>query len=255
MKTDGLNSVERFSNRVENYVKYRPSYPAAVLTLYVTEMGLTKDSVIADIGSGTGISSLLFLENGNTVFGVEPNARMRGAAEGFLGRFENFHSIGATAESTGLPDGSVDFVIAAQAFHWFDPEGTRAECRRILRPGGWVVLLWNERQLDANEFHREYEQLLLKHASDYKKVRHDNVDETMLEGFFGKSFERAVFPNTQLLDLEGLRGRSASASYMPAEGDERFAALENDLRRLFAKHAESGRITVFYDTKVFYTRY
>ena len=255
MESDGLNSVERFSNRVENYVKFRPGYPPELLELFESEMELTEDSVIADVGSGTGISARMFLENGNIVHGVEPNLRMREAAERFLSRFDKFNSVDGTAESTTLPGRSVDIVTAAQAFHWFDPEGTRAEFKRILKPGGWVTLIWNERQLDTNEFHREYEQFLLKYANDYTRVRHDNINETTLAEFFGQRFGQAVFPNAQVLDFEGIRGRAASASYMPSEGDERFPSMEEDLSGLFAKHAESGKITVFYDTKVFYTRY
>lgn len=254
MSTAG-DTVERFSNRVENYVKYRPGYPPEVLELFESEMELTEGSVIADIGSGTGISARMFLEYEAEVYGVEPNTKMREAAERLLGSFEKFHSVEGTAEATTLPRSSVDIVTAAQAFHWFDPDAAREEFRRILKPGGWVVLIWNERQLDTDEFHREYEQLLLRYAKDYEKVRHDNINEIMLEGFFGQSFERAVYPNAQVLDFEGLLGRAASASYMPASGDPGFFEMEKDLRGLFAKYAESGRITVFYDTKVFYTKY
>lgn len=224
--------------------------------MFEAEMELTEESVIADVGSGTGISAFMFLENGNTVYGVEPNANMRAAAERYLHRFlDRFHSVDGTAEATTLPDRSVDIVIAAQAFHWFRPEETRSEFKRILKPGGWVALIWNERQLNTTPFLVDYEQLLLKYATDYTQVRHENVNDAALLDFFGTRFERASFPNAQVLDFDGLRGRAASSSYMPSEGDERFAEMEEDLRGLFAKHAESGRITVFYDTKVFYAKY
>ena len=249
------DSVERFSNRVENYAKHRPGYPPEVLELFEAEMELTEESVIADIGSGTGISACIFLENGNPVYGVEPNAKMRETAERRLARFDKFQSVDGTAEHTGLPGRSVDIVLAAQAFHWFRPEETRAEFKRILKPGGWVALMWNERQLNTTPFLTDYEQILLKFANDYTAVRHDNINDLTLLEFFGKRFERASFPNAQVLDFEGLLGRAASSSYMPSEGEERFAEMENELRGLFAKHAESGRITVFYDTKVFFTNY
>src|SRR4051812_35209407 len=116
------DTVERFSNRVANYVKYRPGYPPEILEIFRDEMNLTGDSVVADIGSGTGISARVFLENGNPVFGVEPNAAMRAAAKEFLKSFPQFESVEGTAEATNLPDRSVDLVIAAQAFHWFDHE-------------------------------------------------------------------------------------------------------------------------------------
>src|SRR5215216_934394 len=209
------DTVQRFSNRVANYVKYRPGYPPEVLDLFKNEMNLTPDSVVADIGSGTGLSAKVFLENGNKVYGVEPNSAMREAAEEYLKAFPNFISHEGTAENTNLDDASIDFVTAAQAFHWFDAEKTRNEFTRILRPGGYVVLIWNERQLDTTEFLREYELLLKKHANDYDKVRHENIDRERLGRFFGPHFEQATFSNEQVFDLEGLRGRLLSSSYMP----------------------------------------
>ena len=248
------DTVERFSNRVENYVKYRPTYPPEVLQLFRGEMGLRPDSLIADVGSGTGISAKLFLENGNEVFGVEPNDAMRAAAEEFLTNFPNFHSRNGTAENTGLPEDSVDFVIAAQAFHWFDPEKTRAEFKRILKNNGFAALLWNERQLDTTPFLREYEQFLLKFANDYTKVRHENIDEEKLFDFFGIDFRRATFENRQIFDFDGLKGRVLSSSYMPAEGDRSYQPMITELQALFAKHAESGKIELSYDTNVFYAQ-
>ena len=141
------DTVERFSNRVANYVKYRPGYPRAIIGYLEQTCGFTHESVVADIGCGTGLSSQLFLENCKRVIGVEPNAAMRAAAIEFLADFPDFSIIDGTSEATTLPDHSVDIVVAAQAFHWFDPERTRAEFRRILKPGGHVVLIWNERQL------------------------------------------------------------------------------------------------------------
>lgn len=199
------NTVERFSNRVENYVKYRPGYPLEVLQAFRDEMNLTEDSVIADIGSGTGISAKVFLENGNTVFGIEPNAAMRDAAETFLKGFSKFNSVDGTAENTTLNDDSVDFVTAAQAFHWFDPAKTRAEFSRIVRAKGYVVLIWNERLLDANDFLRNYEKLLINYGSDYEKVRHDNIDPHKLKEFFKTIFRRKLFETFKRLILMDLK--------------------------------------------------
>lgn len=249
------NSVDRFSNRVENYVKYRPTYPSAVLDVFRAEMGFSTDTAVADIGSGTGISTKLFLENGSIVYGVEPNAKMREAAEEFLAAHQNFRSIDGTSTATKLPDSSIDIVTAAQAFHWFDPEPTREEFKRILKPGGWVTLMWNERQLDTTPFLIEYEQLLLKYANDYTNVRHDNINETKLEAFFEGDLRSATFPNEQVLNFDGIRGRVTSSSYMPAEGDETYQEMVKELRTLFDKHAENDRISVFYDTNVFYKQY
>jgi SAM-dependent methyltransferase len=249
-----MNTIERFSNRVQNYVKYRPGYPPEVFGLFKDELGLTVDSVIADIGSGTGISSRMFLENGNTVYGIEPNDGMRAAAEEYLKGFRSFRSIKGTAENTGLPDESIDFVIAAQAFHWFDQKDAHREFRRILKGSSYLALLWNERQLDSTPFLREYEQFLLKYANDYSLVRHENVNEEVLENFFGKPFSRKVFKNVQILDFDGLRGRVLSSSYMPAESDDRYGRMVNELQTLFAKHTENDRIKIFYDTKMFYSQ-
>ena len=248
-------TVTRFSNRVANYVKYRPGYPAEMLDLFRADMGLTADSIIADIGSGTGLSTKPFLENGNTVYGVEPNASMREAAEEYLREFPHFISHVGTAEDTNLDDDSVDFITAAQAFHWFNPEKTRAEFKRILKPGGFIALIWNERQLDSNEFLREYEQLLLKYATDYEKVRHENIDQQKLGAFFQTEYERATFPNEQVLDFDGLRGRLASSSYMPSEDAPTFPALEKELRELFAKYSEKDRIKLLYDTNIYFKQY
>ncbi len=246
-------TVERFSNRVENYIKYRPGYPPEVLDLFRTEMGLREASVIADIGSGTGISSKMFLENGNVVYGVEPNEGMRAAAERSLGNFPNFKSIDGTAENTTLPDASVDFVVAAQAFHWFENDTTRTEFERVLRKGGHIVLIWNERQLDTTPFLREYEQLLLEFATDYEKVRHENVTKDTIEKVFQRPFSERVFANSQVFDLDGLKGRMFSSSYMPAETDPAADIIIEKLHALFAKYAESDKIEVLYDTRVFYS--
>ena len=250
-----METVERFSNRVENYIKYRPGYPPEVLQLFKDEMDLAPSSVLADIGSGTGISARLFLENGNTVYGVEPNAAMRNAATTLLKNFPNYKPVEGTAEYTTLPEGSVNIIFAAQAFHWFEPEKTRIEFKRIIHKGGFVALMWNERQLDTTPFLREYEHFLLANASDYEKVRHENVTSDVLSNFFRSEFSQKTFANKQILDFEGLRGRMLSSSYMPSETDERFASVENELRKLFEKHADAdGKVAILYDTNVFYTQ-
>lgn len=248
------DTVERFSNRVENYVKYRPSYPNEILEVFRSEMNLQPDSTFADVGSGTGISAKIFLTNGNPVYGVEPNAAMRAAAEEFLRDFPKFKSIDGTSETTNLPENSVDFVIAAQAFHWFRPQETRVEFKRILRANGFAALIWNERQLDTNEFLIAYENLLKKFGTDYEKVRHDHLDEKIFEDFFQKDFRQETFLNAQTVDFEGLKGRILSSSYMPSEMDANYAPMIAELQDIFAKYAESGKIDILYHTNIFYTR-
>ena len=168
MHPTNTNPTQRFSDRVENYVRYRPSYPKEVLSILQEETEFTSASVIADVDSGTGISTKLFLENGNTVYGVEPNQKMRQAAEAFLQAYPHFRSIAGTAEATTLPDQLVDYVVAAQAFHWFNIPATRQEFARVLKPDGWVVLLWNSRRLNSTPFLQAYEALLQQYGTDYQ---------------------------------------------------------------------------------------
>jgi SAM-dependent methyltransferase len=248
------DTINRFSNRVENYVKYRPSYPAEVLRLFETEMNLRKSSVVADIGSGTGISARLFLENDCAVVGVEPNAAMRAAAEDFLKEFPNFTSVDGTAENTTLETDSVDIVVAAQAFHWFNVEKTREEFKRILKSQGFVALMWNERELNATDFLRDYERFLSKYGTDYTTVRHDNIDEKKLRDFFQIDFRHETFPNVQTLDFTGLKGRMLSASYMPSEQDSVFEPMIAELQRLFADYEKESKIDILYTTNIFYTQ-
>lgn len=246
------DSIQRFSDRVENYVKYRPGYPKEVLDLFRDEMNLRNDSVVADIGAGTGISSRLFLENGNPVVGVEPNALMRAAAKEFLKDFPNFSAIDGTAEDTSLESQTVDFIVAAQAFHWFDETKTRKEFKRIIKNDGFVVLMWNERRLDADAFHTAYENLLTEFGTDYEKVRHENITKEDLRDFFGTDFRQAIFQNRQTVDFEGLKGRMLSSSYIPSQENPRFSEMIKNLKSLFATHAENGKIDILYDCKLFY---
>jgi SAM-dependent methyltransferase len=242
----------RFSDRADDYERYRPRYPPAVLAVLERAVGLEPSWVVADIGSGTGISTEPFLHRGHTVFAVEPNDAMRAAAERRLGGLPGFRSVTGTAERTGLPTQSVDLVVAAQAFHWFDPVRARTELARILRDPNWAALVWNTRHTDTTEFLRGYEALLLEHGTDYRMVRHEWKNAGALESFFSQGFERAVVPNEQLLDFEGLRGRALSASYMPASGHPGHDALLADLKALFDTHQEAGLVRVSYDCEIFW---
>jgi SAM-dependent methyltransferase len=212
------NATSRFSDRVENYVRYRPGYPAEVLRTLIAECGLTSSHVIADIASGTGIWTRAMLANGNPVFGVEPNAEMREAGEHLSAAFPNFTSIAGTAEATTLAYQCVDFVTAAQAAHWFDRERTRREFMRILKPNGWLVLLWNERLTDSTRFLRDYEQLLLTYGTDYEEVRHERTTEAVNEFFDPAPFRERVFEMRQEFDYAGVEGRLLSSSYAPGQG-------------------------------------
>jgi SAM-dependent methyltransferase len=245
-------SVERFSSRVENYLKYRPTYPVEVVQLLENECGLTQHSVIADLGSGTGKLSEVFLQNGYSIIGVEPNAPMREAGEKLLSTYAKFSSVNGTAEDTTLSESSVDLIIAGQAFHWFDPAKAKVEAARILKTDGWIALIWNDRKLATTPFLKDYEALLLKYGTDYKEVRHDRAESAIDEFFAPAKPKLAIFPNEQIFDHDGLRGRVLSSSYTPEPDHPNFSAMMLDLKSVFDKHQQNGRIVFDYDTKVFY---
>ena len=253
MSQSRTDSTKRFSNRVENYVRYRPGYPEDVLHILREETGLTPDAVVADVGSGTGISAELFLRNGNPVLGVEPNPHMRSAAEEFLRHYPEFQSVSGTAEATKLPDESVDYVVAAQAFHWFDPTKARQEFGRILRAGGWVVLLWNTRRTVSTPFLRAYEDLLRRFGTDYCEIQYRSVDHERLRSLFTEgNFETRRLFNEQQFDFEGLKGRLLSASYTPTEEHPNYRPMLRDLERIFEAYSERGLVRFEYDTEMFF---
>ena len=246
------NATSRFSDRVENYIRYRPDYPPEALALLRNDCGLTPRHVIADIAFGTGIWTRHFLENGNTVIGIEPNADMRQAGERLLAAFPTFSSIAGSAEKTTLPNQSVDFVTAVQAAHWFDRAAARQEFVRILKPGGWLVLLWNERVTDAAPFLREYEQLLLTYGTDYREVRHERTTDAVNEFFDPALYQERTFDMRQEFDYAGLEGRLLSSSYAPGTGHPKHEPMLRELKRLFEAHAAEGRVGVDYKTRVYF---
>jgi SAM-dependent methyltransferase len=246
------NSVTRFSNRAENYAKYRPGYPTELLAILKSECGLNESSIIADVGSGTGILSEVFLRNGNSVFGVEPNAPMRLFAERNFSGIPSFVSIDATAEATTLETASVDFISAGQAFHWFDQEKAKREFKRILKAGGWVVLIWNERLLDSSPFLRDYENLLLRYGTDYEKIRHERVASDIDDFYAPASFTLRSVGNVQHFDFESLRGRTLSASYVPEPGDPDFDLMMSDLANIFEARQSEGIVDFEYLTRIYY---
>ncbi len=242
----------RFSDRVENYVRYRPGYPPEVLDLLRAECGLQPSHIIADIASGTGVLTRLLLDNGNSVFAVEPNTEMREMGMHELESYDRLVSVAGTAEETTLRSASVDFVTAAQAAHWFDLPRARAEFVRILRREGWCVLIWNERCTASTPFLRGYEQLLLTYGTDYKEVRHERTTAMIHEFFTPALCRERVFGLRQQLDYEGTAGRLLSSSYAPLEGHPSYAPMMEELRRIFRSHAKDGRVEFGYNTRVFY---
>jgi SAM-dependent methyltransferase len=245
----GIPSVSRFSNRAENYVRYRPSYPLEILPFLERTLGLHKGQQIADIGSGTGIFSELFLRNGYAVTGIEPNEQMRIAAERKLAYFEGFTSLAGRGEDTGLPSRTIDLITVAQAFHWLDPAAAKKEFLRILKPEGSIVLAWNLR-LHHTDFLREYE--LLKQRFGINYLGDKMVDEDCIAAFFEplpvSSFR---FPNVQFLDFEGLKGQLLSASYIPLPGYPTYDDMISELVRLFVKYHQGGLIKMEFETKLY----
>ena len=247
-------STERFSSRVENYVRYRPGYPEEIIDLFKKECGLTSDSIVADIAFGTGLFTRLLLDNGNRVFGVEPNQKMRRAGEEFLAGYPRFTSVVGTAEATTLPDHSLDLVTAAQAAHWFEGAPARREFQRILRPGGCLALLWNERRLQADAFAQEYENLVVNYGTDYHEVRHQGLQRSVEALFASSSYRMQEFATRQEFDYPALEGRLLSSSYSPLAGHPSYRPMLEQLRNIFDTHQIRGRVAFQYDTRVYFGR-
>jgi SAM-dependent methyltransferase len=245
-----LSSSDRFLGRVEAYAKYRPSYPRAAIDLLEAQCGLRPGAVAVDLGSGTGILSALLLQRGARVFGIEPNREMRGYADRALSG--DFQSADGSAESTRMPDRFFDLMVAGQAFHWFDPQKTRLEALRILKPGAWAALLWNERPKGVVPFLEEYEALLRRHAPEYDAVVQLRAQEGGIARFFGAPPRLATFENQQVLDFEGLAGRVMSSSYAPTRDSPEHEPLMAGLREVFDRHQRDGTVVFPYQTLVYF---
>jgi len=247
------DTVARFSDRADDYVKYRPHYSPEVVQALQQACGLRPQHLIADVGCGPGLLAKIFLENGNRVVGVEPNREMRIAGENYVAGHPNFSMVDGSAEATGLADASVDFVVAGQAFHWFRPDDTRVEFARIVKPEGWVVLVWHDRDTESTPFLRAYEDFVRRYSTDYEQVTHKYLASyDALQRFFAPNEMTLILQhNQQTLEFDGLRGRLLSSSYVPKAG-EKYAAMMLELPRLFSSHAENGHVILEYDTKIYY---
>jgi len=253
-----MDPRQRFSDRAKEYAAHRPGYSVEIVETLRRECGLTPDSAVADVGCGTGMLAKLFCEFGCRVYGVEPNPAMLESARRQLGGFPNFIPVVGEAEATTLAAGSVDFVTAGQAFHWFEPQAARREFVRILRPGGWVVLIWNERLIEATPFTRAYEDLLVKFGLDYGEVKARwaaTSSPKLLERFFAPARTmRTAIDNPQTLDQAGLVGRILSASYMPRPEHARFPAMLAAINALFRQHEVKGMVTMAQEVRMYFGR-
>jgi SAM-dependent methyltransferase len=243
-----VDSERRFSRRAEYYAAYRPKYPNTLLNYFESQLSFSRRSVVADVGSGTGILTELLLKNGNAVFGIEPNDDMRGIAEAKLAHYPRFTSVDGSAESTTLGSNSVDFITAAQSFHWFQLKKARAEFRRILRMNGWVVLIWNTRKT-STPFLLRYEELV-NWIADGKRVKHEDLTDAAISQFLGK-YRVVKLDNSQQLDLRGMIGRVLSASYTPLPGEPMHAEFVERATDLFYRYQQNGTVRFEYWTEVY----
>ncbi|MBV8253119.1 MAG: class I SAM-dependent methyltransferase [Chitinophaga sp.] len=249
-----MNNTKRFSNRAENYARYRPGYPAGIIPYLQNSIQLNSSKMVADIGAGTGISSALFLKEGNTVYGVEPNDAMREKAELFLQHYPHFHSVRGTAEATHLPDSSVDLILAGQSFHWFNQEATKVEFKRIAKPDAYIVIMWNVRELNT-DFAKAYEHLLATYGRDYSADGRDVASEHKTTSFFYPcAFEKVTFSRKEELSYEVLKGRLLSTSFVPAEDEEDCMPMMATLDDIFDRYQEDGKVSFDYTTTLYIAR-
>jgi SAM-dependent methyltransferase len=249
------NPTERFTGRVESYRRYRPGYPPAIVELLMRECALNSDSMIADIAAGTGLLTEILLAAGFAVTAFEPNEEMRAACAALEPQYPRLRVVGGAAEATGLPDHSIDLITVAQARHWFDLPCARAEFVRILRPGGWCAILYNNRRLGGDPFHDGYERLLADFGIDYSAVKQQHVGRKRLAQFFSPSpMQCATLPNSQALTLEALEGRIFSSSYIPQPDHPRFDDMRLAIERLFAETQSNGTVTTDHDCVICYGR-
>jgi SAM-dependent methyltransferase len=242
--------LDRFTGRASDYSRYRPGYPQGIISYLEARIGFNQKWVVADIGSGTGILSELFLKNGNKVFCVEPNQDMRLIAVRNLRKYRpHFVSVKGSAEDTGMNSRSVDLIVVGQALHWFDLRAARLEFRRILRKDGSVAVIYNHRR-KGERMAAAYGKLVAKYGRNRAPV--PDVDDAYVSRFLGnRDHKTAVFHNSQTLDLKGVLGRLASASYMPARNSPRWINIEKDARKLIRDNGADGAVRLHYDTSMY----
>jgi SAM-dependent methyltransferase len=254
--------TQRFTGRSADYRRARPTYPAAFVDVVEQRLGVRPGDVVADIGAGTGLSAEPFVRQGHTVIGIDPNAEMLAVSVETLRGSATYRGVVGRAENTGLAGASVDCVIVAQAFHWLERDAARREFRRILRPPRRAAIAWHARRTRGSAFLEAYEALLREHGTDYDTIRQRTesamrsvaADAAGDDAFFGDGCERVVLDNFQDLDLDALRRRVRSSSYMPAAGEAGHAAMMRAVDALFHAHAHDGVVRIAYDLDVYLGR-
>ncbi|GAB4384659.1 MAG: class I SAM-dependent methyltransferase [Phycisphaerales bacterium] len=241
-----MNPTHRFSQRVDDYVRYRPDYPQAAIDAIFEGMGFASLLTVADVGAGTGILSRQLAARGALVVAVEPNPEMRAACTAH----ERILLQDGTAEATGLKDHSVDLITCGQAFHWFDTEKALAEFRRVIRGLGRLAIMWNTRDVD-DPVTTGYTAAIRKASDEHPaESRMDDVRGFEDSAYF-TDLRALTFPHVQWLTLDGLIGRARSASYCPTSGPK-YRTLMDELTALHARHADpKGRVALRYVTKLF----
>lgn len=248
-----MDIKQSFSSKVQDYVKYRPTYPSDAIDYLYDMVKLNANSTVADIGAGTGKLSKLLVERGTNVIAVEPDQEMRKASVEIIGSEPNFHVLAGSAESTGIQDSFVDFIVCAQAFHWFDRTVTKIEFQRILKENGKVILIWNTRQTKGTAFLEGLEHILLSYGIDYSEVNHKNISEDELQSFFKENtMKKSIFTNQQFFDYEGLCGRVMSSSYTPMPEHPNYGPMMEQLRELFIRSEENGKVAFTYETEIYW---
>lgn len=239
-----MDPTIKFDGYADDYTAGRPGYSSALIDSFYQGFGMTSDSVIADIGSGTGKFSAFMLARGSKVYAVEPNSDMRRVAENELSSFPNFVSVNGGAEDTNLPDNSVDFITTAQAFHWFDVEKFRTECSRVIRPGGKVFLIWNVRD-EADPVNIELREIYGNYCPAFVGFNGGIVrDDPRIREFFFDSYEHISFDHPLILNRDKFISRSLSGSYSIKEGDRDYEEYIASVLKVFDKYSKDGIVTL-----------
>jgi len=233
-------NINKFSDKADNYAKYRQGYSEDILE-YFSEYGFSSNSIVADVGSGTGKLTKIFLENGNTVYAIKPNDNMRNIADSLLNGFKNYISINGSAENSTLQNGIIDFVVVGQAFHWFDAPKALIEFKKILKKNGVLSIIWYHRKTDT-PFWKGYENILKDNIPEYKGSNYRNFTDEIMEKYFSGDYKKVEKIYSRELDFVELLGSFSSSSYTPKEDTIEYRNLSKLLNGIFIKYMKNNKI-------------